>query len=152
LRVTAVRDAFLKRGILVRAPVEAQPPGLDAKSGDLAAAVIHDAQRLISLEVALAKQEIKDLVMANAVAAGLVAAGGLLVLLAVLVAIPSLVVVLVPWHWEAALAWVVLYVAIGAGLVFYGKTRFHVGLPARTMASLKESKEWALRRMKSTVR
>jgi hypothetical protein len=137
---------------MVRAPVEAQPPRPDAKSGDLAAAVIHDAQRLVSLEIALAKQEIKDLVMANAVAAGLVAAGGLLLLLGVLVAMPSLVVVLVPWHWEAALAWVVLYVAIGAGLVLFGKTRFHVGLPAKTLASLKESKEWALRRMKSTVR
>jgi hypothetical protein len=136
----------------MRAPEEAQPPRRDGKSGDLAAAVIHDAQRLVSLEVALAKQEIKDLVTANAVAAGLVAAGGLLLLLGVLVAVPSLVVFLVPWHWEAALAWVVLYVAIGSGLVVYGKTRFHVGLPAKTLASLKESKEWALRRMRSTVR
>src|SRR5258707_10718127 len=108
----------------MRAPEVTQPTRPDAKSGDLAAAVIHDAQRLVSLEVALAKQEIKDLVMANAVAAGLVAAGGLLLLLGVLGAIPSLVVVLVPWHWEAALAWVVLYVAIGAGLAFYGKTLF----------------------------
>jgi len=136
----------------MRAPEVAQPPRPDGKSGDLAAAVIHDAQRLVSLEVALAKQEIKDLVMANAVAAGLVAAGGLLLLPGVLVAIPSLVVLLIPWHWEAALAWVVLYVAIGAGLAFYGKTRFRVGLPAKTLASLKESKEWALRRMRSTVR
>jgi len=136
----------------MRAPEAAQPPRPNGKSGDLAAAVIHDAQRLVSLEVALAKQEIKDLVMANAVAAGLVAAGGLLLLLGVLVAVPSLVVVLVPWHWEAALAWVVLYVAIGAGLVVYGKTRFHVGLPAKTLASLKESKEWVFRRMRSTVR
>ena len=136
----------------MRAPVETQPSGRVAKTGDLAAEVIHDAQRLISLEVALAKQELKDLAMANAVAAGLVAAGGFLLLLGVLVAIPSLVVVLVPWHWQAAAAWIVLYVVLGLGLVLYGKTRFHVGLPAKTLASLKESKEWALRRMKSTVR
>jgi hypothetical protein len=109
---------------MVRAPVEAQPPRPDSKSSDLAAAVIDDAQRLVSLEIALAKQEIKDLVMANAVAAGLVAAGGLLLLLGVLVAIPSLVVVLVPWHWEAALAWVVLYVAIGPGLVLLVRPAF----------------------------
>jgi uncharacterized membrane protein YdbT with pleckstrin-like domain len=137
---------------LVRASVETQPSGRVAKSGDLAAEVIHDAQRLVSLEVALAKQELKDLAMANAVAAGLVAGGGLLILLGVLVAIPSLVVAVVPWHWVAAAAWVVLYLVIGLGLVLYGKTRFRVGLPAKTMASLKESKEWALRRMKSTVR
>ena len=136
----------------MRAPVETQPSGRVAKTSDLAAEVIHDAQRLVSLEVALAKQELKDLAMANAVAAGLVAAGGLLLLLGVLVAIPSLLVVLVPSHWQAAAAWIVLYVVLGSGLVLYGKTRFHVGLPAKTLASLKESKEWALRRMKSIVR
>ena len=136
----------------MRAPVETQPSSRVAKTGELAAEVIHDAQRLVSLEVALAKQELKDLAMDNAVAAGLVAAGGLLLVLGVLVAIPSLIVVLVPWHWQAAAAWIVLYVVLGLGLVLYGKTRFHVGLPAKTLASLKESKEWALRRMKSTVR
>lgn len=136
----------------MRAPVEAQPPRSVAKSRDLAAEVIQDAQRLVSLEVALAKQELKDLVTANAVAAGMVAAGGLLVILGVLVAIPSLLVLLVPWHWQAAAAWIVLYVLAGLGLALYGKTRFRVTLPAKTLASLKENKEWALRRMKSTVR
>ena len=136
----------------MRTPVEAQPSRPAAKSGDLAAEVIHDAQRLVSLEVALAKQELKDLATANAVAAGLVAFGGLLVVLGALVAIPSLIVVIVPWHWQAAVGWVVLYVVLGLGLALYGKTRFRVGLPAKTLASLKENKEWALRRMKSTVK
>jgi len=136
----------------VRAPGARDPSGSAAKSGDLAAEVIHDAQRLISLEVALAKRELKDLAMTNAFAAGLVAFGGLLLALGVLVAIPALVVVLVPWHWQAAAAWIVLYVVLGIGLVLFGKTRFRVGLPAKTLASLKENKEWALRRMKSTAR
>ena len=136
----------------MRAPVEAQPPRPDSKSSDLAAAVIDDAQRLVSLEIALAKQEIKDLVMANAVAAGLVAAGGLLLLLGVLVAVPSLVVILVPWHWQAAAAWIILYMLLGLGFALFGKGRFRVSLPTKTLESLKESKEWALRRMKSTVR
>jgi len=137
---------------LVRAPVQAQRSRPTAKSGDLAAEVIHDAQRLVGLEVALARHELKDLAMANAVAAGLVVSGGLLVVLGVLVAIPSLVVFLVPWHWQAAAAWIALYVLLGLVLVLYGKTRFRVGLPAKTLASSKENKEWALRRMKSTVR
>lgn len=114
--------------------------------------MIQDAQRLVSLEVALAKQEIKDLVMANAIAAGMVASGGLLMILSVLVAVPLLVVTLVPWKWEAALAWVVLYALLGIGLVLMGKRRFALKLPAKTLASLKENKEWALRQMKSTVR
>jgi hypothetical protein len=114
--------------------------------------VIQDAQRLVSLEVALAKQEIKDLVMANAIAAGMVASGGLLLILSVLVALPSLVVTLVPWSWQVAVAWVVLYALLGIGLVLMGTRWFALKLPARTLASLKENKEWALRQMKSTVR
>ena len=122
------------------------------KSGDIAAQVVHDAQRLVSLEIALAKQEVKDLAMANAIAAGLVGFGGLLVALAVLVAVPSLVVVLVPWKWQAALAWVGAYLLLGVGLVLAGKSRFALKLPTKTFESLKENKEWVLRRMKSTVR
>jgi hypothetical protein len=136
----------------VPASVEPQPPKSAAKSGDLAAEVVHDAQRLVSLEIALAKQEVKDLAVANAVAAGMVAAGGLLVILSVLVAVPSLVVVLVPWHWQAAVVWVLSYALLGIGLVLLGKTRFALKLPTKTLASLKENKEWALRQMKSTVR
>ena len=122
------------------------------KSGDIAAQVVHDAQRLVSLEIALAKQEVKDLAMANAIAAGLVGFGGLLVALAVLVAVPSLVVVLVPWKWQAARACVGAYLLLGVGLVLAGKSRFALKLPTKTFESLKENKEWVLRRMKSTVR
>ena len=132
--------------------VDTRLPQPAAKSGDLAAEVAHDAQRLVNLEIALAKKEIKDLVVANAIAAGMVAAGGLLLILGVLVAIPVLIVVLAPGHWPAALAWIVLYVLLGIGLMLAGKARFALRLPARTLASLKENKEWALRRMRSTVR
>ena len=129
-----------------------QSPGPAAKSGDLAAEVIHDAQQIVSLEVALAKQEIKDLVLANTIAAGMVAVGGLLLILGVLVAVPTLVVVIFPWHWQAAVAWIILNVLLGIGLVLAGKARFALRLPARTLASLKENKEWALRQMRSTAR
>jgi hypothetical protein len=121
-------------------------------SGEIAAEVVHDAQRLVSLEIALAKQEVKDLVLANVIAAGLVGFGALLAVLALLVAIPSLIVVLVSWHWQAAVAWIAAYLLLGIGLVFFGKSRFALRLPTRTLETLKENKEWALRRMKSTVR
>jgi hypothetical protein len=114
--------------------------------------VIQDAQRLVNLQIALAKQEIRDIVIANAIAAGMLASGGLLLMLCVLVAVPTLVVTLVPWKWQAALAWVILYALVGIGLILLGKRRFALRLPARTLASLKENKEWALRQMKSTVR
>jgi hypothetical protein len=121
-------------------------------SGELAAEVVHDAQRLISLEVALAKQEVKDILVANAIAAGLVGAGGLLILLGVLVAVPALILVLVPEHWIAAAVWVVVYLLVGILALFVGKARFRVKLPGKTLASLKENKEWALRQIRSTVR
>ena len=127
-------------------------PSRSSKSGDLAAEVIQDVQRLVSLEIALARQEVKDLALANVIAAGMVAFGSLLVVLGVLVAVPSLVVILVPWHWQAAAAWIILYLLLGIGLAFVGKARFRIGLPTKTLESLKESKEWALRRMTSTVR
>jgi len=122
------------------------------KSGDIAAEVIHDAQRLVSLEIALAKQEVRDLVMENAVAAGMVGLGGLLILLALLVAVPSFVVALVPWKWQATVVWIVGYALLGLGLVYWGRSRFAMKLPTRTLESLKENKEWVLRRMKSVVR
>jgi cytochrome c biogenesis protein CcdA len=136
---------------MLRSPVHAdlQRP---TKSGDIAAEVVHDAQRLVSLEIALAKQEIKDLATANAIAAGMVVFGGLLVILGVLVAVPALIVWLVPWHWQAAAAWVAVYVMVGIGLALMGRARFALRLPAKTLASLKENKEWALRKMKSNVR
>jgi putative superfamily III holin-X len=121
-------------------------------SRGLITSVIGDAQRLVALEVALAKQELKELATRNAIAAGLMAFGGLLVLLAVLVAVPSLVVILLPWHWQAAAVWIGAYVLIGALLVLAGRARMRISLPPRTVESLKENKEWALRRVRSNGR
>ncbi len=121
-------------------------------SGGLIASVVSDAQRLVSLEVALAKQELKELATANAIAAGLIAGGGLLAILGLLVAVPVMVVVMVPWHWAAAAVWAVAYVVVGLVLVMLGKARLRIGLPKRTVHSLKENKEWALRRVRSNGR
>ena len=78
--------------------------------------------------------------------------GGLLVLLAVLVAMPSLVVILLPWHWQAAAVWIGAYVLTGALLMLAGRARMRISLPPRTVESLKENKEWALRRVRSNGR
>jgi hypothetical protein len=90
--------------------------------------------------------------LANAIATGMVASGRLLVILDVLVAVPALVVRLVPWHWQTAAGWVAVYALLGIGLALMGRARLAPRLPAKTLASLKENKEWAIRRMKSTVR
>jgi hypothetical protein len=121
-------------------------------SAGLISSVVSDAQRLVSLEIALAKQEVKELVTTNAIAVGIMAAGGLLAVLGVLVALPVLVVELVPLHWLAAAVWVAAYAVIGLGLLLVGKSRLRIGPPKRTIESLKENKEWALRRVKSNGR
>jgi hypothetical protein len=78
--------------------------------------------------------------------------GGLLVVLAILVAVPVLIVALVPWKWEAATVWIAAYVVIGVLLLVIGKARLLIGPPPRTVGSLKENKEWALRRVRSNGR
>jgi hypothetical protein len=133
----------------VRAPVSSTPTTDHEPSGGLISSVVSDAQRLISLEVALAKQEVKELATANAIAAGIIAVGALLALLGLLVALPVMVVELVPWHWQAAAVWAAAYAVLGIVLVLVGKSRLRVSLPKRTLESLKENKEWALRRVKS---
>jgi hypothetical protein len=127
-------------------------PDQPISSRGLIASVVSDAQRLVALEVALARQEAKELAITNAVAAGVIAFGGLLALLAILVAIPVTVVMLVPWKWEAAAVWAGAYLVIGIILVVVGKARLQLRLPPRTMESLKENKEWALRRVRSNGR
>jgi hypothetical protein len=115
----------------------------------LSASVVSDAQRLVALEVALAKQEAKELATGNAIAADLIAFGGLLLVLGALVALPSLVVWLLPWHWQAAAVWVGVYLMLGLLLVVIGEARLQLRLPPRTIGSLKENKEWALQRVRS---
>lgn len=123
-----------------------------ARPRGLVASVISDAQRLVSLEIALARQEAKELATANAIASGLIAGGGVLLVLGILVAVPVLVIALVPWKWQAAAVWAGAYIVIGILLVLVGKARLRLQLPPRTIASLKENKEWALRRVRSNGR
>lgn len=78
----------------MRAPVqETKANGRDLSSRGLIESVVVDAQRLFALEVALARQEAKELATANGVAGAIIALGGLLTLLGVFVAVPVLVLV-----------------------------------------------------------
>jgi VIT1/CCC1 family predicted Fe2+/Mn2+ transporter len=121
-------------------------------SRELAADVMQGVQRLVSLEIALAKQELKEIAIRNLIAVACMAAAGLLAILAVFVAVPVLVVALVPWHWQAALVWAIAYGLVAVGLALYGKSRLSLRMPSRTMDSLKENKEWALHQLRSTKR
>lgn len=119
---------------------------------DLAAGLVEDAQRLVKLEIELARQELKELAIANGVAAGLFAGAATFALLALLAGIPVLLVVALPWHWQVALVWVVLYLGGAAAMALIGKSMLRVGPPQRTLESLKETKEWALQQVRSSSR
>lgn len=119
---------------------------------DLAAGLIDDAQRLVHLEIALAKQEVKELAISNGLAAGMFAGAGLLAVLALLVALPVLLVVALPWHWQAALVWLLVYLAGAGALALIGKSKLKLEVPKRTLDSLKETKEWAVHQVRSSGR
>jgi cytochrome c biogenesis protein CcdA len=129
-----------------------EPKPGPAPAGSIASEVVHDVRRLVDLEVMLVKQELKELALTNAIAAACAAAAATLAVIAVLVAIPVLIVVAVPWKWEAALVWVVAYLAIAVGLAMYARSRMALHAPRRTIDSLKENKEWVLRQPRSTGR
>jgi len=126
--------------------------GTRVPSRVLAADAIQGVQRLVSLEIALAKQELREIAITNLIAAVCIAVAGLLAILACLVALPVLVVVLVPWHWQAALVWAAAYAFAAGGLAVYGKSRLSMHLPTRTLESLNENKEWALHQLRSIRR
>jgi VIT1/CCC1 family predicted Fe2+/Mn2+ transporter len=119
---------------------------------DLTSGLVEDAQKLVRLEIALARQEVKELAVQNGVAAGMLAAAGLLAMLAVLVAVPVLLVVALPWHWQAAVVWIVLYLVAAGVLALVGRSRLRLQPPRRTIESLKETKEWALHQVRSRGR
>jgi hypothetical protein len=137
----------------VQSTVNGQPNAeTRVSSRDLAADAVQTVHRLIGLEIALAKQELREIATANVIAAACIAAAGLIAVLALLVALPVMVALLVPWHWQAALVWALAYLVIAAGLALYGKSRLTLRLPTRTLESLKENKEWALHQLRSTKR
>jgi hypothetical protein len=121
-------------------------------SSELAHDVVASLDQLWRLEVALVKQEAREMAIRNGVAFGLLAAGGLLLLLALLVALPVLIVLLIPAHVIAAAVWLALYLVVGAALVLIGRARLQLQVPPRTIQSLKETKAWALRQISLNIR
>src|SRR5919201_6536707 len=123
-----------------------------ASSADLAAGLVDEAQRPAHLELDLPKQEVKELAIRNGVAFGLFAVAGLLLTLGIFVGIPVLVVVWIPNHVVAAAIWIGAYVLVALILALVGRLMLKLAPPQRTIASLKETKEWVLRQISSSAR
>lgn len=119
----------------------------DDTSAELAADIVESAQQLVRLEIALAKQEVKELAVRNGIAIGLFAAAGLLAALAIFVVVPVLIVVSVGHHTIAALVWLILYGAGAAVAALVGRSMLSLHPPERTISSLKETKAWVLHQL-----
>jgi len=119
---------------------------------DLGRALVDDVTRLVRLEIALAKQEIMDMVKADvrALAFVLVAAILLFVMLILgLIALAFLLGYLTGWGlgWWA-LIFCGLFVAISVVLGLLAKNTFKIGPPSLTIETLREDVEWARMQIK----
>jgi uncharacterized membrane protein YqjE len=125
----------------------------DRSSAELAQDIVHEAQDLVRLEMDLARQELKELATRNGIAAGLLAFGTVLLMLALLVVLPLLLLVVL-WenHVLGALIWLAGYVVVGAALLLAGRLLLRLEPPRRTLSTLEETKRWALRQIRSNDR
>jgi uncharacterized membrane protein len=121
----------------------------DESSAQLAGDIVESAQQLVHLEIALAKQEVKELAIRNGFAAAFLAVAAVFGLLALLVALPVLLVVLFDNHTLVAIIWLALYLLVAIVLGLLGRARLQLKPPQRTIRSLKETREWALRQISS---
>ena len=127
--------------------------GSQRSSAELAQDIVLEAQDLVQLEVQLAKQELKELATRNGIAASLLAFGTVLLMLALLVVLPLLLlVVLWDQHVLGAIIWLGGYILVGAALLLAGRLLLRLEPPRRTLSSLEETKEWALRQIRSSGR
>ncbi len=121
----------------------------EPSSAELAQEIVHEAQQLVRLEVQLAKQELKELAVRNGIAIGLLTFGGLLLAMALFVALPVFLVLLWDNHVVGAAIWLGAYALLGVVLLVAGRLALRLQPPRRTLTSLEETKTWALRQIRS---
>lgn len=123
-----------------------KPPEFETVS-ELASEILERSQRIVELEIALARAEAREFAVANGMAAGLLAGAGLLAMLTLLVALPVLLVFLLPlwlgWpSWTVVAGWIGVYLVAAAVLALVGRSKLRTEMPKRTLTNLKETREW----------
>jgi hypothetical protein len=126
--------------------LSARRPRSDRSIAALLADLANETGTLVRQEIALFKAEIGEKLGRLGMGTGAIAAGGLIAfsgwLALIAAAILGLAKVVAPWL--AALIVGVVVLAIGAGLLFFGKSRLAADtlVPRRTLNSLREDEEW----------
>jgi uncharacterized membrane protein YqjE len=121
--------------------------------GSLLSGLIGDLQQLIRGEVALAKTEVRDELKGVARGAGMLGAAAIVGLVGLTVLMLGVATYLERWldQWQAQglVGAVLLVLAILAALAGRSRLRASAITPDRTVASLKEDKQWASQQVKS---
>jgi cytochrome c biogenesis protein CcdA len=121
----------------------------DGSTIEQVSGLVEDAETLVKLQVALAKQEVKEVASkSNLMAIGMLAAAGFLAVLTLLVVVPVVIVEAIPAHFIAALAWLVLYIVIILVLALVGRSMLKIKVPPRTIKSAMETKDWILQQLR----
>jgi hypothetical protein len=119
---------------------------------ELVSELLDQGRRLVRAEVQLARAEVKSEVKKASAGAGLLAGGGVVLLLGAFTFVAFLVIALagVMPLWASALLVAVVLLAGGAGIAFAGlQAMKKVNGPTKTIQTLKEDGQWASRTMHS---
>jgi putative superfamily III holin-X len=126
--------------------VSARRPRADRPLAALLSDLANETGTLVRQEIALFKAETSEKLGRLGVGAGAVAAGGLVAFSGWLALIAAAILGLanVIAAWLAALIVGVVVIAIGLGLLLFGKSRVAADalVPRRTLNSLREDEEW----------
>jgi hypothetical protein len=133
-----------------RPPLELPADRTKAGTTDLARGLVDDAQKLVELQLALARAELQALAIRNGVAFGLFGFAGVLLMFAIFAGGPLIVVLEVPNHSLAAIIFAVAYVVAAIILAIAGRFTLKLEPPPRTIAALKETKEWLVRQISTS--
>ena len=126
--------------------ISARRPRPDRPLAALLSDLANETGTLVRQEIALFKAEIGEKLSRLGTGAGAIAAGGLVAFSGWLALIAAAILGLahVVAGWLAALIVGFVVVAIGAGLLWFGKSRLDADtlVPRRTLNSLREDEEW----------
>lgn len=117
------------------------PPGsYGTLLGDIRASV----RTYIAKQLLLPRQEIRELLQTNLAAARWIAFGAVFMLLFLIAFVALLIAILHLWFqlWAAAGIVALVFLIIGALLMFIGTRKFEIHGPERTMRSLRETISW----------
>jgi len=129
-------------------------------SAELAADIAQEARQLGHLQLELAKQELREILVRNGVGLAMTLVGAGLFSLAALVALPVFLVLRSADPVAAALIWLIVDAGLGLLLILVGLllVRKLLGGPSprrllpRTFAAFQENQAWLLRQLRSNGR